>query len=338
MKSNISKELIFNHFAGRTSAIQKKIIDDWTKDYSNQELYYTWLDEYELLYPEYNANLDFAVEKYYQRIESKDQVSTTTAYEAIVTKSTIWRKYHSLTWLVAATIIFAIGLITFQTIPIFQYKTYQTEAGETKSLVLSDGSQVTLNANSELKVPRWGFGNHSRTVFLEGEAKFSVTHTASNQKFIVQTPKKFEVEVLGTEFTVFARKRGSKVTLNKGKVRMNVEAKGATKTFTLKPGDKVTLDNDNQEKIQSLKHPEIYVAWQDHRYIFEKTTLLELSYILEDNYDISTEVTNEELLDLTISGTFTANNAIELIDLISKLLDLNIVKEDNHITISKLNF
>ncbi|PWJ57883.1 ferric-dicitrate binding protein FerR (iron transport regulator) [Dyadobacter jejuensis] len=337
MQTNITKELIFKHFSGRTSFLQKQMIDEWATDLNNQELFYTWLDEYEQLYPEYTAGLDAAVEKYYARIHSAPASFHEDTPVQPNHSAAIWQRHSFATWLVAASTVLLLGFLAFQTTSFWLYKTYQTTAGEIKSLTLSDGSQVTLNGNSLLRVPRWGFGEHSRKVFLMGEADFSVTHTQSNQKFIVETSKQFDVEVLGTEFTVFARERGSKVVLNKGMVRMNVEKENTKKTITLKPGDKVTLDNANNEAIQHLAHPEVHSKWKDHRFIFEKTTLLELSYILEDNYGIDTKIDNKDLLDLTISGAFTAHSDDELLDLISNLLDLNIIKKDKQIIISKRN-
>ena len=111
------------------------------------------------------------------------------------------------------------------------YRSYQTSNGEIRRFVLMDGSQVTLNARSNLMVPRWGFGTSSREVVLDGEASFTVRHTPDNHKFVVKTGKGFEVVVLGTEFSVFSRSRGARVVLNKGKVQVNYqEGKNARAT------------------------------------------------------------------------------------------------------------
>ena len=97
---------------------------------------------------------------------------------------------------------------------------YKTAFGETRTVTLTDGSQVTLNANSSLRVPRFGFGKRTRDVTLLGEADFSIKHLPDDQRFVVQTDKNFEVVVLGTEFLVNTREKGTKVVLNKGKVRL----------------------------------------------------------------------------------------------------------------------
>ena len=336
MESNITKELLFNHFIGKTSAMQKRMIDEWVLNTTNEELYYKYLEEYESLHPEYSANIDKAVDRYYSFLE---QINTDTINQpVIISEGNIkWGKHTWLTLAIAASITVILGFTIYFVQDYWEYQTYETAYGETKSFQLSDGSNVALNPNSSLRVPRWGFGEKTRKVFLEGEASFSIKHTPSNQKFIVQTAKKFEVEVLGTEFTVFARERGSKVVLNKGKVQLNFQFEKLTKKLIMKPGDLVMIDNQNHTKVKTNSQPELPKAWKSHRYIFEQTTLQEIIYLLAENYGIKAEVENKDLLNLTLSGTFTANTADELIALVEGVLNLHIARQENKVVIYQSN-
>ncbi len=336
MESNITKELLFNHFMGNTSAIQKRMIDEWVLNITNEEFYYKYLEEYESLHPEYSANIDLAIDKYYSFLE---QINTNAINESR-TISIPKMKWGNQTWVtmaIAASITFILGFTIYFAQDYWEYQTYETAFGETKSFQLSDGSSVALNPNSSLRVPRWGFGEKSRKVFLQGEASFSIKHTPSNQKFIVRTAKKFEVVVLGTEFTVFARDRGAKVILNKGKVQLNFELGKYIKKLMMNPGDLVIIDNQSNTKIKTNTHPEIQEVWKGRRYIFEQTTLQEIIYILEENYGIQTELENKELLNLTLSGTFNANTADELIELVGDVLSLRITRQENKVFIKQSN-
>ncbi|GGD45746.1 anti-sigma factor [Emticicia aquatilis] len=333
MNAKITKELLFNHFMGQTSAMQKQMIDEWVLDKANEELFYRYLEEYENLHAEYIANIDGAVDKYYDFLEQyKNNPHNNTVLTATTkqTKKLDWKP-----WIAAASVLFVVGLSLFFSRNIWKYQTFKTDFGETKSFQLPDGSSVTLNANSSLKIPRWGFGEDSRIVLLEGEASFSVKHTQNHQKFIVQTAKSFDVEVLGTEFTVFARERGSKVVLSKGKVRLNLQVGDSTQKILMKPGDLITIDNRNIAKKETTTQPEIHEAWRGHRYIFEQTSLQEITYLLSENYGVNVEVTNKELLGLTVSGTFTANNLDEFLELIQGVLDLQITHKENTIFITQ---
>ena len=81
------------------------------------------------------------------------------------------------------------------------YNTLNVPKGAEFNLVLADGTQVWLNAESKLKYPVV-FGSEERVVELEGEGFFKVSKDAS-RPFRVKT-KSQVVEVLGTEFNVDA--------------------------------------------------------------------------------------------------------------------------------------
>lgn len=332
MESKVTKELIFKLFSKQASAMQKQMIDEWALSVDNEELFYKWLDEYELQNPEYHANTEGAISNFHHFINSKVE-------EPIII---IERKSENLSrgkngklWLVAASLIFAICSFAYLSKSLLQYKTYQTAYGETKSFPLPDGSLVNLQANSTLRIPRWGFGESPRIVFLDGEASFSVIHTISHQKFIVQTSKNFEVEVLGTEFSVFARTRGAKVILNKGKVQINLQSGNTIKKFIMKPGELLTLDNQNHIKKKTVSRIEAFQASTGHHYVFEQTTFQEVIYLLAENYGIVAEVEDQELLNETLTGSYTAKDANELLDLIQEVLDINISRQNEKIIFKK---
>ena len=79
--------------------------------------------------------------------------------------------------------------------------TIKVPAGQRANLTLPDGTNVWLNARSEMRYPAVFTGN-KREITLDGEAYFEVTHN-EDKPFVVQT-NKCNVEVLGTKFNVEA--------------------------------------------------------------------------------------------------------------------------------------
>mgnify|MGYP000523775342 CR=1 FL=1 len=73
--------------------------------------------------------------------------------------------------------------------------------GQRVNMTLADGTSVWLSPRSKIRIPNEFQGNN-RTVELDGEGYFSVTKDPK-RPFIVKT-QQFNVEVLGTEFNVFA--------------------------------------------------------------------------------------------------------------------------------------
>src|SRR5690625_2945326 len=64
---------------------------------------------------------------------------------------------------------------------------FQTAYGETLEIVLEDGSQVTLNANTTMTWDREWEKKGERRIRLEGEAYISVTNTEDGLPFLAET-------------------------------------------------------------------------------------------------------------------------------------------------------
>jgi len=111
----------------------------------------------------------------------------------------------------------AASVVLIVTISVFYFwkddrawKEYHTAYGETKSVVLPDGSSVVLNANSKLTIASdWNQVDSEREIWLDGEAFFSVIHKKDNKVFRVKTKEGVSVEVLGTTFNVYNRITGT---------------------------------------------------------------------------------------------------------------------------------
>jgi len=326
MNIMINKELLFDHFSGRTTALQKRWIEEWLQTDANQETFYLWLAEWESKSPSYLPETDKALEAYIQHLESTDYVPESASGASDFLKIRPYKSYAG--WLVAASLVFLTALLGWWNRDFILYKSFTTSFGETRSFLLTDGSRVTLNANSGLQVPRFSFGQKNRIVHLKGEAYFSVRHQISNRKFIVKTGQGFEVIVFGTEFSVFARPRGAKVVLDKGKVQVNYTQEKETGSVFLKPGDLLTLGKNGAPDIRPVETGK-YIAWKDHRFVFEHTKVLELAGMLRDIYGLSVKIEDQTLAGRTLEGTFQAENADELLDVISELLHIKVTRNGN---------
>jgi transmembrane sensor len=208
------------------------------------------------------------------------------------------------------------------------YKSYQTAYGQTATFQLSDGTSVSLNANSMLRVPRFGFGSDTRDVFLEGEGEFNVTHKADNQRFVVRTSGNFQVEVLGTEFVVYARERGKRVFLNRGKVKLELPQ---GQQLYMKPGNVVTVANSGRYHLTQTAAARPYVAWKEHWFYFDNTTLSEVTEQIRERFGVQVAIADTELAQRRIAGNFKAEKADDLLQILTELLNLTVVKTRNHI-------
>jgi ferric-dicitrate binding protein FerR (iron transport regulator) len=205
---------------------------------------------------------------------------------------------------------------------------YATHYGETKTIVLPDGSSVILNANSTLEHSPDFSELDIREVRLEGEAFFSVVHTTDDQKFNVRTSD-LNVEVLGTEFNVNSRRGATKVVLNSGKVQLNIGSlpdnadklsinENTDKTgyaIIMRPGDLVEYSDQTKRITREEVNPETFTSWKDNMLVFEDTPVSEIVRILEDNYGF------EVIIDSALTTRkFTASYSTDDIDVILKAL------------------
>lgn len=333
MDNPVNKELLQKYFAGGATIFEKKLIDEWAKEPQNQETFYRMLSQKEIHNPQFIPDVEGAVKRHFNRFQAKnekDLVEKVSIFqEPLFINSVSWKK-----WSIAASIALIIGISVWINWSNILFENYHSEYGEVRVLSLEDGSEVILNANSTLKVPRFGFGNKVREVFLEGEGQFSVKHTLDNLPFIVKTSRGLDVVVVGTEFTVFSRNRGAKVVLNKGKVRLHYTEGNKNKQILMMPGELVTFDTAHKLKEISKTIPANHAAWTEHRFVFKETTLHEISTIFLENFGVQVKIEDEELADWTVSGSFTANNADELLEILADASNLNFRHEQDFIIIS----
>ena len=93
---------------------------------------------------------------------------------------------------------------------------YLTRTGESRVIRLDDGSTVTMNTQTQVRV--WYTHNLRDLQLREGEALFTVAHDP-NRPFRVHVGRTI-VEAVGTEFSVLKDKHGTRVSVVEGRVKI----------------------------------------------------------------------------------------------------------------------
>ena len=180
-----------------------------------------------------------------------------------------------------------------------EYNKLTTPVGGEYSLVLSDGTKVFLNADSELKYPV-EFSDGKRIVDLKGEAYFEV-HKDSLRPFIVRM-NGAEVTVLGTSFNVNTYGDDGQIytTLVNGSVRVSSVKNGQAEV--LKPGMQSVMNVKSGLLTVRKVDVEPYVAWREGRFVFRAMTLDLIMRQLQRWYDFEVFYQNSELKDYEFRG------------------------------------
>lgn len=333
MSEEITKEMLYSYFANELTTMQKRRIDEWAKQEENRELFYECLAQWETQNIQYHSDIESALRRHQRRQEAvihstheKDNQSKG------LSRGTVSRL------VAAAAILLIMALAGYFSKDEILNQTISTINGQTKSVSLSDGTRVILNSNSAITVPRFGFGEKTREVFLKGEANFSVTHLPNKQKFVVKTVDGADIVVLGTEFTVYSRAHKFKVALAKGKIQLNYKEETKQKELVMKPGDLVTINSkEGKAVLEKTEHPQKFSDAKDNRYVFEHTALADVCAVLKKDFNIEIEIEDPEISTWAVSGSFKASNAQELLEALAETSGMVYEEKDKRIIIHSIN-
>lgn len=190
---------------------------------------------------------------------------------------------------------------------------------------LSDGTQVWLNSESQLKYPVNFIEGKSRKVELVyGEAYFDVSPSSEHNgaDFKVYQDKQ-EIQVLGTEFNIKAYKDENHIytTLVEGKVVIGT----GNKKQHLIPNQQSNFNPDTGT-IEVAK-VDVYnvISWKEGVFSFEEASLKEIMKVLSRWYDIEIIFENKNIENKEFIGLLRKDQNIEKI--ISAIKDFGIIKD-----------
>lgn len=175
-----------------------------------------------------------------------------------------------------------------------QYSVYRTGTRETKEILLSDGSIVWLNANSQIKTPK-GFNGKLRQVSIEeGEVFFNVKKDEAHP-FIVQAGS-LKVKVLGTSFDIKTYKEFKTISVSvvTGKVAVSNKDKMLS---TLTPGKQLVYNaNDHQFQLKEIDSDKI-MSWQQGSTYLEQADFDELAMLIKNIYGLNIKAGSQTVKD-----------------------------------------
>lgn len=224
---------------------------------------------------------------------------------------------------------------------------YSSTKADRKTVILPDGSLITLNKNSSITLNPH-FSSTKRELTLIGEGFFEIKHDAENP-FLVHT-KAVTVKVLGTIFNIRAypqAKNETETYLIRGKVQVSLNGRTGS-TYTLKPNEKlITRSGSNNPEnqtaiLKSPSHPEQHLdvkptetAWLRSRLELSNERLQDIAFKLENWYGIEIEFEDNETKSYRYSGTFESETPIRALEALQLSYPFKIRSKNGKILISK---
>ena len=349
----VSKELVIKYLTGESTEAETLLINQWLNEKAENKRYF---DEIEFLWRAAGISREISeevkrddwnnilgrIEKTaeYSLLESGDKQRGSIRISSITSRE-ILNKFLKIAALFLLAFSFSWATFYFLNkrpdTGSLAYNRIITSKGQKSQIILSDGTKVWLNSETELKYPA-AFTGKQREVFLEGEAFFEVKKKDKRITFVVKTTD-IDVKVLGTCFNVMAYSDESTVETTVVEGSVSVIRKGSKpsqdRSVILKPNQKVTLlkkgsqlilteietdkpalvksevsaqSASSAEKDQILVSSkvdiELHTAWKEDRLVFRSETLENIAYKLERWYDVNIHIQDEELMNYRYTGEF----------------------------------
>jgi transmembrane sensor len=266
-------------------------------------------------------------------------------------------RWHWATAAVVAALFLSISPLLFQT-PALTSGEYVTGMGEHRTIPLADGSIITMNTQSRLRVR---FFAHERVIdLLEGEALFSVAHDPA-RPFRVHA-RRTVVEALGTQFSIYLGNSGTKIAVTQGRVKifeslnqqpiiLNPEGLIWTDTamfefyqpptgFALGAGEEAHVPRDEgmqtnfEVEMRHMTPSEIerHLAWVDGEIAFDGETLQEATDEFNRYNWRKLKVSDPAIAEVRIGGWFKTTNVNEFVGALNLLFGVRAVAAEDPIS------
>ena len=220
------------------------------------------------------------------------------------------------------------------------FDVYQTRAGEHRMETLSDGSEITLDSNSEVRVR---YSRHSRELVLtRGQALFNVAHdvlrpfsVAANRHDIVATGTSFNVDMLGPQLMVTLLEGHVIVMPHEGDkdavrpdVSRGVSADAAASRIDLDAGEQLVLAPSDIPSITRV-NVDHAVAWEKGRLVFEDEPLASVVRRVGRYSSHPIVISDEETARLRISGVFHEGDVEGFVSTVVSYLPVRAEREED---------
>lgn len=220
-------------------------------------------------------------------------------------------------------------------------ETYYTSAGEHRTITLSDGTEITLGAQSEIDVK---YSPKTRKInFSKGEAYFDVAKDV-DRPFVVQAGPRV-VRAVGTAFNINIGLRDIEVTVIEGKVDVspaqlpsqdinkevsNQLPESSASSAQLIVGDLVSYDRSgNLSDIEKID-PVLTVSWRHGTMIFVDKPLVSVIYEVNRYSDTHISIVDKSIEELRITGTVQQKEVRDWLIGLEKALPIRLVETDEH--------
>jgi transmembrane sensor len=270
-------------------------------------------------------------------------VSLSTAFAALPATSTQatsprakasrWPRWPSA--LAFATVTFAmIAIVTLGAL--FSLRgVFSTDVGEQRFVMLEDGSRVSLNTDTRVRV---NFAAEKRSVSLErGEALFEVARDVK-RPFVVRVAGS-EVVAIGTIFSVRHTDQTLAVTLIEGQVAVRPASTEAgqspARQVVIHPGERLSLGRQHAPATVDKPRIEQITAWRRGEASFDDVSLEEAVAEMNRYNRVPIVLIDDVLAARRVSGVFRTGDNLAFAQAVAALHGLTVNERQERLELAQ---
>ena len=234
--------------------------------------------------------------------------------------------------------------------------TVMTKPGSKSKVLLPDGSQVWLNADSRITYDE-SFRGPYREVKLCGEAYFDIAKD-SHHPFIIHTSS-IDVKILGTSLNVrsYRNEQNTEALLIRGSIEVSLRS-NPDKKIILHPNEKIVVKNsvalittgasstaskDSGEPAMILGKAHFQqkdsavseVLWVKNKLAFDEESLPDVASKIERWYDVKVIIRDEELKKTHYTAVFEYENLEQVMEALRLTGNFKYSINKNEVTITR---
>lgn len=273
-------------------------------------------------------------------------VSASTVHEIVRSRSRKNRMYFYAAVITIALLAFTswwilnphISAEPMQTLTIHEssavnhMKEHVIPKGKRSRVILEDGTQIWINADSKLQYSPDFLSGATRDVYLQGEAFFDVVSDASHP-FIVHV-QGVDIKALGTSFNVKGYSEDTKIeaTLVHGKI--SVAGDSVKDKVMLAANQRaVFVKKKKSLLVENNVETDTYTSWRKGVLVFEDLPLYEIIPVLERTFNVTIHTDDASSLDCRFTAKINNKSLKEVLELFrtSDTIAYTIVADDVYI-------
>jgi transmembrane sensor len=242
----------------------------------------------------------------------------------------LWRRWQG----IAAALVLAViagAYLIFN--PLQGVTRYATPVGGLETITLADGSRITLNTGTAVRVR---FDRTRRAIDLDSGEVYFVAAKDPTRPFVVVVANE-QVSAIGTQFSIRRTPNETQIIVTDGRVQLTSARPGASPaSLSLEAGTIARAQRANiQVEHTSAAELDELLSWRDGFVVFRNTSLADA--VAEFNRYRAEKILigDPSIARVKISGKFRPGNTEAFLWLLQKGFPIAVEQEKDHIVLKR---